>query len=411
MHVLMVSDVYFPRVNGVSTSIQTFRKELLTLGVESTLIAPAYDGHNKLIYDIENDIIRVPSGRIMFDPEDRILKKKYLADISTILETILASRRYDLIHIQTPFIAHSMGMALAKKMSVPVIETYHTFFEEYFYHYIPFLPKAWLRFAARWFSRTQCNRLDALVVPSTAMQDKLQEYGISTRMSIIPTGITMPDVPKKNRELFLQKQKIPVDRPVLLHIGRVAFEKNIGFLIDVLSEVKNILPEVILLIAGEGPAKTSLQKKVQQSELQDSVYFIGYLSRESELLECYQAGDIFVFSSKTEMQGLVLLEAMAMGLPVVSTAEMGTKDILFPQKGAIIANEDTKDFSDKVVTVLQDKARQKLMTAEAIDYVKQWSSPIMAEKMRDFYQHIYSSVVKTDVSVMQCTSRLAVERA
>jgi len=406
MRILMLSDVYYPRVNGVSTSIQIFRSELLKLGVESTLIAPAYDKQNKLIYDIENDIVRVPSGRVIFDPEDRIVKKKYLAAISKLLE----SKQYDLIHIQTPFVAHSMGMALAREMNIPVIETYHTFFEEYFYHYIPFLPKAWLRFAARWFSRTQCNQLDALVVPSTAMYDKLQEYGIRTEMSIIPTGVTMPDAPKNNKKAFLEKRGIPADRPVLLHVGRVAFEKNIGFLIEMYSEIKKRLPEVIFLIAGEGPAKKSLQKKVVKMGLQDSVYFVGYLGRDNELLECYKAGDIFVFASRTETQGLVLLEAMALGLPVVSTAEMGTKDILLPQQGAVIATEDIKDFSGKVVTVLSDKRRLETMAAEAIRYAEKWSSTAMAEKMHDFYKNLITSGARQDAAAKQPASRLAADK-
>lgn len=407
MRILMVSDVYYPRVNGVSTSIQTFRSELLKLGVESTLIAPAYDGQDRLVYEMEDDIVRVPSRRIMFDPEDRLLRKKYLAAISE----MLATKKFDLVHIQTPFVAHYMGMSLANKMHIPVVETYHTFFEEYFYHYIPFLPKSWLRFFARWFSRTQCNRLDALVVPSGAMQQKLQEYGINTRMSIIPTGITVPDRQANMSPAFFEKHDIPTGRPVMLHVGRIAFEKNISFLLDVYCEVRKLLPAAILVIAGEGPARKSLQDKVLKLGVQDGVYFIGYLDRQKELLDCYQAGDVFVFASRTETQGLVLLEAMAMGLPVVSIAEMGTRDILLPQQGAVIAIEDKQDFSSKVVAVLSDKARRENMSAEARCYAATWSSSGMAHKMLDFYQSFTMANTSQAFSAEQSDDRLVTERA
>ena len=215
MHILMVSDVYYPRVNGVSTSIKTFRESLAQLGVRSTLIAPSYDKIKQVEYDAEQDLLRVPAGRVLFDPEDRILsrRKRHVAQILEIIKT----HKYDLVHIQTPFIAHYLGKHLSKHFNIPVIETYHTFFEEYFYHYIPFLPKAWLRFAARWFSRTQCNRLDALVVPSSAMFEKIRQYGINTEMAIIPTGVAMPKLPADPKQGFLEKYHIPIECPVMLH--------------------------------------------------------------------------------------------------------------------------------------------------------------------------------------------------
>lgn len=407
MRVLMVSDVYFPRINGVSTSIRTFRTELSALDVESTLIAPAYEQQDKLVYDIEEDIIRVPSGRIVFDPEDRLVRKRYLARI----RELLSAKSYDLVHIQTPFVAHYLGMALAKSMNIPVIETYHTFFEEYFYHYIPFLPKAWLRFAARWFSRAQCNRLDALVVPSTAMFEKLREYGIRTRMAIIPTGVSTPSQHAVKKKPFLEKYNIPAGRPVMLHVGRIAFEKNIDFLLEMYNEVQKLLPNAILLIAGEGPAKQSLQQKADKMGIRQGVFFVGYLDRDGELPDCYRAGDVFVFASRTETQGLVLLEAMATGLPVVSIAEMGTRDILLPQRGAVIAGEDNKDFAAKVVALLTDKPRLRAMSAEAVEYAKTWSSGAMAERMHDFYQGLITSTANPDRVHRHVPSGLAPDKA
>lgn len=399
MHILMVSDVYYPRVNGVSTSIKTFRESLSGLGVRSTLIAPSYTKINRVEYDENEDLLRVPARGVMFDPEDRILsrRKQYIAQILEITKT----HKYDLVHIQTPFVAHYLGKQLSRHFDIPVIETYHTFFEEYFYHYIPFVPKPWLRFTARWFSRTQCNRLDALVVPSSAMFEKLQEYGIKTEMAIIPTGVEMPKTPADKKQNFLEKYHIPAGRPIMLHVGRIAFEKNIGFLLDMYHEVKKVLPDVILLIAGEGPAKNSLQKKARQLGVADGVYFIGYLDRENELLDCYKSGDVFVFASRTETQGLVLLEAMALGLPVVSTAEMGTKDILMPQQGAIIANEELKDFSVKVISLLTDTEKRKRLSHEAMAYAATWSPGNMAEKMRVFYRRLIESHAALAVSGSQ----------
>ena len=173
MNILMISDVYFPRVNGVSTSIQTFRRELAALGCSSTLLAPEYPaGH-----PAEAGIERIPSRFVLLDPEDRMMKSAPIRALAA----RLANERFDLVHIQTPFVAHYRGTELARRLAVPCIETYHTFFEEYLFHYVPFLPREWLRAAARRFSRVQGNSVDALVVPSSAMRDVLIAYGVTAK--------------------------------------------------------------------------------------------------------------------------------------------------------------------------------------------------------------------------------------
>jgi len=115
-----------------------------------------------------------------------------------------------------------------------------------------------------------------------------------------------------------------------------------------LVSVKLQIPDILLIIAGEGPARKSLQKYTRKLNLTDNVMFVGYMSREQALLDCYRAGQAFVFASRTETQGLVLLEALACGLPVISTAVMGTLDVLDGQEGGcLIADEDVDDFSGK----------------------------------------------------------------
>lgn len=126
-------------------------------------------------------------------------------------------------------------------------------------------------------------------------------------------------------------------RPVALYVGRAAHEKNIGFLLHALEYTRRLRPDILLLIAGEGPAVPDLKEKVNALGLRDHVQFIGYLDRSEALPACYAAADVFVFASRTETQGLVLLEAMAAGLPVVALSEMGTTDILAPGRGAFFA--------------------------------------------------------------------------
>ncbi|MGQ5523681.1 glycosyltransferase [Chitinimonas sp. PSY-7] len=384
MRVLMVSDVYFPRVNGVSTSIQTFRQELAALGVVVDLVAPAYPDEVD-----EPGLIRIPSRYLAFDPEDRMMRRSLLRR----LLPKLCKKGYQLVHIQTPFVAHYAGLEIAQALGVPAVTTYHTFFEEYLHHYARILPASWTRAVARRISRGQCNATDGVVAPSVAMRDALHRYGVTAPITVIPTGIPLERFQGGDGLAFRRAHNIGEHQEVALFVGRVAHEKNIGLLLQVAERVRQVRPNFVLLIAGEGPALTSLQAQAQQLGLGESVRFIGYLDRKTALIDCYRAADVFVFGSVTETQGLVLLEAMATGLPVVAVAAMGTRDILLPERGCLCAKNEAADFAGKVIEVLIKADLRHRLATEAQIYAQSWSAPTTAERMADFYQHTVLTTV------------------
>ena len=388
MKILFISDVYFPRVNGVSTSIETFRAHLHALGHTVHLVAPDY----MLPSADETDVMRVPARRVPLDPEDRFMSYRW---VMRHLEKF-RSEKYDIIHVQTPFVAHYLGTRLSRLLGVPCVETYHTFFEEYLYHYIPMLPRKLLRFAAKRFSRQQGNSLDGMVVPSHPMLQVLRDYGVKTLTEVIPTGIAPDSFAPGDRATFRQKFGIAQDRPVLLFVGRVAFEKNIGFLLKVVDQVRKEIPDVLFVIAGEGPARASLARDVTALGLDANVLFIGYLNRLTELNSCYCSADTFIFASRTETQGLVLLEAMAQGVPVVSTAELGTRDVLQEGQGVWIAQEELTDFSGKVVQMLGAAQVRRDLGVLGRAYAHEWSASRQAQKLLDFYQSVLPRSQRND---------------
>lgn len=358
----------------------TFRSRLQSLGHRVTLIAPEYPADQSIWKD--DDLIRIPSRGLPMDPEDRMMK---MADILKACDN-LPGEAVDIIHIQTPFVAHYAGIKIAKRLNKPTVISYHTFFEEYLFHYIPFLPKKLMQFAARHFTRSQCKDVTGLVVPSQAMLNVLRDYGVTTPAEVLPTGIEEHCFTLGNAEKFKQQHNIPSDRPILVHVGRVAHEKNIGFLLESLVLIKAQVPNVLMLIAGEGPALSALKTKVKKLELTENVLFIGYLERQHELPACYRTGDLFIFASRTETQGLVLLEAMAQGVPAVSTAVMGTKDIINPEKGARRAEENAEQFAQTVINLLEDPAVRKQLSEEAVAFARGWSAPVLTEQLVRLYE-------------------------
>ncbi|MGH8032172.1 MAG: glycosyltransferase [Luteimonas sp.] len=383
MDILMLSDVYFPRVNGVSSSIRTFARVLTTMGHRVTLVAPDYgtdSGQDN--YDREGfEVIRLPSRVIFFDPEDRLINAPALREVLP----KLAARRWDVIHIHTPFRAHTLGVRLARATARPTLESYHTYFEQYIAHYLPWLPSPVLRFAARALSRRLCGGVDHLIVPSREIADVLKHYGIDTPSTLLPTGLDLGEFAGGDGARFRSQYGIAADRPVLVTVSRLALEKNIAFLLQVVKKLAKDIPDVLFVIAGEGPDAERLKKLSLSLGLHDNVRFFGNLDRRTSLLDCYRAGDAFVFASPTETQGLVLIEAMALGVPIVSTAVMGTATVLAGARSAVVSDEDVDAFADHVAALLRDPPRRAALAAAGPQDARAWSVETLMQRAVTLY--------------------------
>jgi len=381
VRVLFVSDVYFPRVNGVSTSIRTFRQDLAAHGVETELVAPQYAAAGAAAAE-EPGVLRVPSAGVPGDPEDRRMR---WGALTRTLDELIPSG-FDLVHVHTPFIAHYAGVRVARRAGIPAVATYHTFFEEYLHHYLPVLPRRVGGYLARAFTRSQCDDVRALIAPSEPMRGVLLDYGVTTPIHVLPTGLPADRFRPGDGAAFRRRAGLAREARHVTYIGRVAHEKNIGFLVRMFREVLSRVPEAVLVIAGEGPARAGLQSQVASLGLAAHVHFAGYLDRDTALLDCYAAADVFVFASRTETQGLVLLEAMAQGAPVVSTAELGTRSILLPESGALVVPEEQAAFAATVVRVLESPQLHQELAQRGRAYARGWSSSAMARRLAELYE-------------------------
>lgn len=386
MHVLMLSDVYFPRITGVSTSMQTFRHELGAHGVQITVAAPEYPGHTEI-----DGVMRIASRQVPLDPEDRLMTRAGINAFFRRIASAIALHplgNFSLIHVQTPFAAHYAGIKLARQQGVPVIATYHTHFEEYLFHYLPIVPRRALRGLARRTARGQCNALDAIVVPSQPIAETLRNYGVTTPLHVIPTGLPESQFIRGDGQRFRAAHSIGAERKIALFVGRAAFEKNIGFLLEAAAYARQQQPDLLLVIAGEGPALENLQRKAKQLSLHNHVRFVGYLPRESGLRDCYAAADIFTFASRTETQGLVLLEAMAIGLPVLALPALGAAEIIAPQRGAVAAIDAPTAFAKQLITLLDQPERLATLSREGIAFAREWDAATQAKRLANLYHEL-----------------------
>jgi glycosyltransferase involved in cell wall biosynthesis len=326
----------------------------------------------------------VSAAGVPRDPEDRRLRWGAL----TRALDALPHADFDLVHIHTPFVAHYAGTRFAHRAGIPSVATYHTFFQEYLHHYLPMLPRRAGAVLARTFTRSQCAQVQALIAPSEPMRAVLSEYGVKTPIHVLPTGLAADRFRSGDGSRFRAREGLGTDRPLVTYVGRVAHEKNIGFLVRVFAQVLAAVPRALLVIAGEGPAREALRAQVALLGLTRAVHFTGYLERDTQLLDCYAAADAFVFASRTETQGLVLLEAMAQGAPVVSTAELGTRSILLPESGAVVVPEERDAFAAAVVRVLSEPGLRAELATRGRAYARTWSSAVMARRLKGLYAQL-----------------------
>jgi glycosyltransferase involved in cell wall biosynthesis len=380
MNILYVSDVYFPRINGVSTSIQVSAAELRRRGHHVELLVPRYAAE-----PAEPDVHRLPSRPVPFDPEDRLMSPRRALQIQQELDR----RPPDLVHVHTPFVAQPVGRRLARRYGVPTVTTIHTHFEDYLHHYVPGVSRGLLRRLARSLCRRQAHAADAVVAPSRAIREVLQRYQVRVRIEVIPTGLPIAQLRGGDGAAFRARLGIARDRPVLVHVGRMAHEKNVEFLLQVVACLRRCRADVLLLLAGEGPARRSLERRVEALGIGRNVLFVGYLDRARELLDCYRAGDVFVFASRTETQGLVLLEAMALEVPVVSTAALGTLDVVGPGRGAVVAGENVGEFAGKVLVLLGDAGLRRAIGRDGRRWVEEaWSDQATVSALAELYTEL-----------------------
>ncbi|WP_298135985.1 glycosyltransferase [Acidiferrobacter sp.] len=377
MRVLMVSDTYFPRISGVASSIRSFRAGLARLGHEVDLIVPRYgvDDMN------EPGVFHADAWRIPLYPEERIMAPGKHAFWEQCGKTL----GYDVIHIQTPFVAHIYGLRLARKWGIPVAVSYHTHFEAYIGHYYPWLSRTGGRAMVRAISRRQCQSADVIIAPSTAMARVLGSYGVRTRIDVIPTGIDMSSSYGGDGSDFRIRNGINLTRPIILYAGRLAPEKNIPFLLEVTARLRTAIPDILMLMAGDGPARPALEAFVHEHHLTDAVRFLGYVDRDTTLKEIYRAADLFVFASQTETQGMVLLEALAAGLPIVAISALGVADLLASHQGTCSSKADPDKFSAACLEILKNPALHARMATEAVQHAMRLSQDAMSRRLGETY--------------------------
>ena len=379
MKILLTSDTYENQINGVSCSVITLRDELRKKGHDVRVLTLSKDSESKMV---KTDYL-IGSFPVPFYPDIRQtlkFKDKIIKDI--------ISWNPDIVHIQTEFSIGKIGKKVAKKCNAPIINTCHTFYEDYTGYIIP--SKKIGKAIAKKALRKSYKESSAIITPSLKIKDVLNSYGIDNPMSIIPTGIDLERFYKKVSTFEKAKLKaelnIPSKAKVIVSIGRLAKEKNLDEIIDYLPDLVKKDNNIIFLIGGDGPYRKKLEQRVSNLNMDKYVRFVGMISPKNTY-KYYQLGDVFVCASTSETQGITYIEAMACGIPLVCRYDRCLDGVIENDYNGYMY-KTKKEYIKYVHDVLNKKLLHHKLKKNAVEASKKYSKENFANTVEELYLNI-----------------------
>lgn len=364
----MVSDTYLPQINGVATSIYLSKKYLEMKGHEVFIIAPVAP---------ENDekILTVPGVPFLLEKQHRVVFANHLKMVE-----FAQKNEIDVVHSHDPFALGIRALKIQKVLKLPHVHTYHTLLTEY-RHYVP-PPLTPDRKTVEEFSRWFCDKVNAVIAPTKEIKDELIRYKVQSPIEVIPTGIDTAEFSTPPEIDARQMHKIPKDAIVLMYAGRLSKEKNLEFLFKTVGRYIKENIQAWFLVVGDGPERKELEELAEELEISKRTVFTGYVPHK-KIKNYYKASDLFVFSSLTETQGLVVLEALASGTPVVAIAYKGVANVLVNGEGALTTSINEEEFYNALVRAIDTKEE---LSRKGVEYVeKHWSMNKMADSLEQVY--------------------------
>ncbi len=357
MDIAWFTDTWLPTRDGVVTSLQSFKHELERRGHQVYLFAPGTENRDEpgenIFYYKGRTFRGYPGYRV--PPLRSLLKRR--------TERRIDAMQPDVIHSHGPAVMGIHAVKAARHSNAPLLFTYHTMLQDSL-HFVTTSPLAqaivgrllpvWLR----WYFR----RCQGIIAPSHAAAREISHYA-EVPIEVIPTGINLECFQQADGALIRQRHDL--HGPVVLHVGRIVQEKNLDLLIQAAPHVLKEASDATFVVVGDGPYADVVQQHVEQEDLTDSFLFTGFIP-DDELPGYYAAADVFAFPSTYETQGIVAVEAMATGTPVVAAAARSLPELIDDgENGFLFQSGSPQALADGIIEAMDaDVAAAARQTAE-----------------------------------------------
>lgn len=393
MRIGLFTDTYPPFINGVSTSVLMLKQGLEKLGHEVYVVTVNDESFS---YKEEDGVLKIPSFPIglMNFRQSRIYPLKALK--------IIKKWKLDIIHSHTEFSIGTFARLISKQLNIPLVHTYHTMYEEYIYY----ITKGYFDSASKklveYLTLFLCDKtIDELIVPTEKAKELFKDkYKVKRDVYVIPSGIDTTRFYKENidkNEIINLKKDLGLKKTdfIVLYVGRIAKEKSIDFLINNFNSVLKQIPKAKMIIVGDGPDIKDLIDLAKKEGLENKIIFAGK-APWTDVPKYYSLCDVFVTASKTETQGLTVMEAMGASKPVVAIRDESFELMITDKKDGLFF-DDEKSYVDMIYEVYKNKKLRDEISFNARLTADKYSPYNYAKNVLK----VYEKVISKDTNVVK----------
>jgi 1,2-diacylglycerol 3-alpha-glucosyltransferase len=378
MHIAHFSNTYRPVISGVVRSVSSFRSALTELGHNVFVFAQ----HSSDYEDQEPFIFRYPAINLPLGND-----APAAIPISPCIDQLIPALKLDVIHAHHPILVGQVAANKAAELNLPLVFTFHSQYSIYT-QYFPISQETvqdFLKDTVENYVRDYLKKCQHIVVPSDSMREILVDtYGVENQVSVIPTGIDLKPYRKADGEMVRHRHGWE-DDIVLISAGRLAPEKNWETLIKAVARVLPRHPKLRLVLVGDGPEREALEKLCKGLGIAQKVEFTGKIPFE-EIPNYFKAADFFGFASVTETQGLVTMEAMACGLPVVAVNATGTCDVVTHEREGLLTVNKVEALAESIDRMLSEEGILVRYREAALNKATEFDILKQAARLVEVYQ-------------------------
>ena len=414
MKIVISTDVFYPMINGVAVFSRNLAAGLKKRGHKVLVLAPSTNGEFGVEKDEENGVtvVRLSSTKMHLYPDqiNKVPEKKDVLGVKiprlvyknglnvsytpySEIKKVLDEFQPDIIHNQTPGPIALAVFRYAKKRNIPLVATDHAYPDNLTQQVkLPDLVKSPINKAMNAYFISFLKRSEYATMPTEqAVADLIPKNRKHFKVPVeaISNGIDLSRFAKgrANKDIY-ERYDIPKGKPIVLYVGRVDPEKSLDILVNAFTEVHNNIPEAQLVIVGDGTARPTLEKIAEESGTTENVHFLGRIVGD-DLPQIYRTGTVFAITSKTETQSIVLLEAMATGLPCVAVRAGAIPELVKTSRNGYLCEPDDPDIVAKcIVNILSKDERRERMSAESLKIVRKHDISHTLTRMEEIYNKV-----------------------
>ncbi|MFW6148308.1 MAG: glycosyltransferase [Atribacterota bacterium] len=381
MKIAFFTNCYKPLINGVVSSIISLKGAYEKKGHYTYVFAPRVEGY----IDEEKNVFRYHSVNLTS-------KVKYPIAIPLSLRATKVINEFnpDVIHVHHPFVLSLPAIMYGAKLKIPKVLTIHTQYERYGYYVSP-IPQVIINEAVKRIIFNLATKVDVITTPSQSMKKLISHYGIKKEIVVIPNAINLEVFQERNEEQckkLVEQAGLKDNDIVLLYVGRISFEKNVDKIIKALAIMKKRnITNVKLLLVGEGTALKQIKEMVYSVGISDMVKFIGAVNNEI-IKYFYQISDIFTFTSTSETFGMVIIEALASGLPVLAIKAPGVVDIVTDGVDGLLVEDEISQFAERLEILVKNRNLRKKLSEGARNTAQRYNVDTISDQMLNLYQRL-----------------------